>query len=420
MIYYPVFTVFLTELLKKDVTDMEMMKAKLVSLCVYRNMLETAVVKSLLRLCEAKTPEGLLEGYTGLVHQIWQEGHETLSDCIRWHLQYEDSMIGRKIALGQASPAMMDGAAMDIRRLSGIGMLSWGGLKRSIQSACAKLNPEYSAMIANLPELPQGKEFTEEEIFEGYRLRGCGKFALGNAFHWEKGQLSQVPEPDALLPEEMIGYEYQRAAVLENTRILHRGLMTNNVLLYGDSGTGKSATVKSLIHVSEFHNLRIIELAKNSLDELPALVRMLGQHTQKFIVYIDDLSFEREDKGFSALKTALEGGLAPRPQNVAIYATSNRRHLVKESFSERSGDDIHAKETLEERTSLAERFGLRLAYLALDKKRYTQMVLELCHREQLSMTDEEISIEANRWEIQHGGRTPRVAIQLVEQLKGRN
>lgn len=397
---------------------MEMMKAKLKSLCVYKNMLETAPVRCILRLCEAKTPDGLIGAYTDLIYQVWQEGHENLGDCLRWYLQYEDSFIGRRIAMGQATQAMRDAAALDIRRLSSIGMLSFSALKRNIQAACVKVNPELSSIVSNLPELPQGRAFTESEIFESYRLRGCGKFALGRAFHWEKGTLSQVEEPDALAPQEMIGYDFQRKAVLENTLSLHNGLPANNVLLYGDSGTGKSATVKSLICIPEFYNLRLIEIAKNSLDELPELIRMLGEHTQKFIIYIDDLSFEREDKGFSALKTALEGGLARRPKNVAIYATSNRRHLVKESFSERTGDDIHAKETMEERTSLSERFGLRLAYLSLDKQKYTQMVLELCRREGISLSEEQIRMEANRWEIQHGGRTPRVATQLVEKLAG--
>ena len=196
------------------------------------------------------------------------------------------------------------------------------------------------------------------------------------------------------------------------------GKPTNNVLLYGDSGTGKSATVKSLVNIPEFYNLRLIEIAKNSLDELTELIRQISRHTQKFIIYIDDLSFEQEDKGFSALKTALEGGLERRPDNVAIYVTSNRRHMIRESFSDRQGDDVHVRETMEERTSLSERFGLRLSYLALDKKKYQDMVLSMCHRMGLDLPDNQILVEANRWEIQHGGRTPRVAVQLVEKLAG--
>ena len=397
---------------------MQLMKAKLMSLSVYKNMLEIEPVKCILRLCDAKTPDTLIKAYTDLVHSVWSDGHETLAECLAWHLKYDDSFIGRAIASGKVSQNMKDAAAMDIRRLASIGMLSCSGLKRNIHGACVRINEEFGPIVSNLAELPQGRGFGEEEIFASYQQSGCGKFALGKAFHWEKGNLTQVKEPDALRPEDMIGYDYQRKAVIQNTLALHNGNLTNNVLLYGDSGTGKSATVKSLIRIPEFYNLRIIEIAKNSLDELTDLIEMLSHHTQKFIIYIDDLSFEKEDKGFSALKTALEGGLARRPNNVAIYATSNRRHMVKESFSERSGDEVHIKETIEERTSLSERFGLRLAYLALDKVKYTNMVLDMCHRLNIPLTDDQIRMEANRWEIQHGGRTPRVAVQLVEKLHG--
>lgn len=398
---------------------MELMKAKLMSLSVYKNMLEIEPVRCLVRLAEAKTPDLLIRAYTDLIYSVWSEGHENLSQCLAWHLKYDDTFIGSAIAAGNAPGMMMDAAAMDIRRLSSVGMLSCSGLKRNLYAACVRINPELGPIVQNLAELPQGREFTEEEIFESYRRKGCGMFALGRAFHWEKGKLTPVKEPDAMAPEEMLGYINQRNAVLENTRALHNGHPANNVLLYGDSGTGKSATVKSLIRVPEFYNLRIIEIAKNSLGELTELIGSLARHTQKFIIYIDDLSFEKEDKGFSALKTALEGGLERRPDNVAIYATSNRRHMIRESFSERAGDDIHSKETIEERTSLSERFGLRLAYLSLDKKKYTDMVLEMCHRAGVSMSDDQIRMEANRWEIQHGGRTPRVASQLVELLSGK-
>lgn len=397
---------------------LEMMKAKLMSLSVYKNMLETEPVKCLLRLCDAKTPDTLIRSYTDLIYSVWSEGHRTLSDSLYWHLRYDESFMGNAVASGTAKSYLLDAAAMDIRRLSSVGMMSCAGLKRGIYNVCVKIHQDYGPLVQNLAELPQGYSFTEEEVFESYRKKGCGLFALGRAFHWEKGKLTQVAEPDSINQEEMIGYEFQRNAVLENTRVLLAGKPTNNVLLYGDSGTGKSATVKSLVNIPEFYNLRLIEIAKNSLDELTELIRFVGGHTQKFILYIDDLSFEQEDKGFSALKTALEGGLERRPDNVAIYVTSNRRHMIRESFSDRQGDDVHVRETLEERSSLSERFGLRLSYLALDKQRYTDMVLKMCHRLNLSYTDDQLRAEANRWEIQHGTRTPRVAMQLVEKLAG--
>lgn len=397
---------------------MEIMRAKLMSISVYKNILETEPMKALLRLTEAKTADALIRSYTDLVYSVWSEGFSTLPDYISWHLKYDESFIGNAIAAGTAPQFMEDAAAMDIRRLSSVAMLSCSGLKRNIANACSRLGEEYSSIIQNLAELPMGRGFQEEEIFESYRKKGCGQFALGRAFHWEKGQLTQVKHSDPIDQRDMIGYEFQRNAVVENTRVMLSGKPTNNVLLYGDSGTGKSATVKSLVNIPEFYNLRLIEIAKNSLDELTELIRQISRHTQKFIIYIDDLSFEQEDKGFSALKTALEGGLERRPDNVAIYVTSNRRHMIRQSFSDRQGDDVHVRETMEERTSLSERFGLRLSYLALDKKKYQDMVLSMCHRMGLDLPDNQILVEANRWEIQHGGRTPRVAVQLVEKLAG--
>lgn len=397
---------------------MEIMRAKLMSISVYKNILETEPMKALLRLTEAKTADALIRSYTDLVYSVWSEGFSTLPDYISWHLKYDESFIGNAIAAGTAPQFMEDAAAMDIRRLSSVAMLSCSGLKRNIANACSRLGEEYTSIIQNLAELPMGRGFQEEEVFESYRKKGCGQFALGRAFHWEKGQLTQVKHSDPIDQRDMIGYEFQRNAVVENTRVMLSGKPTNNVLLYGDSGTGKSATVKSLVNIPEFYNLRLIEIAKNSLDELTELIRQISRHTQKFIIYIDDLSFEQEDKGFSALKTALEGGLERRPDNVAIYVTSNRRHMIRESFSDRQGDDVHARETMEERTSLSERFGLRLSYLALDKKKYQDMVLSMCHRMGLDLPDNQILVEANRWEIQHGGRTPRVAVQLVENLAG--
>lgn len=397
---------------------MEIMRAKLMSISVYKNILETEPMKALLRLTEAKTAHALIRSYTDLVYSVWSEGFSTLPDYISWHLKYDESFIGNAIAAGTAPQFMEDAAAMDIRRLSSVAMLSCSGLKRNIANACSRLGEEYTSIIQNLAELPMGRGFQEEEIFESYRKKGCGQFALGRAFHWEKGQLTQVKHSDPIDQRDMIGYEFQRNAVVENTRVMLSGKPTNNVLLYGDSGTGKSATVKSLVNIPEFYNLRLIEIAKNSLDELTELIRQISRHTQKFIIYIDDLSFEQEDKGFSALKTALEGGLERRPDNVAIYVTSNRRHMIRESFSDRQGDDVHVRETMEERTSLSERFGLRLSYLALDKKKYQDMVLSMCHRMGLDLPDNQILVEANRWEIQHGGRTPRVAVQLVEKLAG--
>ncbi|MDD6022749.1 MAG: DUF815 domain-containing protein [Oscillospiraceae bacterium] len=397
---------------------MELVKARLAGLTVYKEMLELSAIRSILRLCDAKEPVEMMDAYTDFVREIWVSGFSNLGEYLRWHLKYDETVMGTRFAQGTVPEFMERAAVQDIQNLSAVGQLSCGDWKRYISRQAEKCGGKYDSLIEALPECPPGGSFRETEIFDSYRKSGCGIFSLGRAFHWEKGHLTAVKRSDPIRQEDMVGYDVQRNAVVENTRMLLAGNPANNVLLYGDSGTGKSATVKSLINHPDFYNLRIIEIAKNSLEELTELTRSLGRHTQKFIIYIDDLSFEREDKGFSQLKTALEGGLERRPDNVVIYATSNRRHMIRESFSDRAGDEIHAKETLEERTSLAERFGLRLAYLSLDKKHYSHMVLELCHRNHVTLSDQEILTEANRWEIQHGGRTPRIAVQLVEKLSG--
>ena len=283
-----------------------------------------------------------------------------------------------------------------------------------LKAAIAKIAGD-EAYIASLPEWNCAPAPELSELEASYRKNGCGLFARGRAFHWERGQLTAVKNPDPT--EGLIGYEWQREAVVQNTRALLAGRPCCNVLLHGDSGTGKSATIKGLLGVPEFFNLRIIEVAKNSLEELTDVQRLVSGHTQKFILYIDDLTFQQEDRGYSALKTALEGGLERRPDNVAIYVTSNRRHMVRETFSDRGSDDIHRSETIAEQTSLSDRFGLRLPYLSLGKPEYLAMIDELAARAGIDMPTEQLHAEANVRERRRGGRPPRSATQFIEHLQ---
>lgn len=179
--------------------------------------------------------------------------------------------------------------------------------------------------------------FSFAELTEFYRANGAGLFARHRAFLWEDGALCPVEQPDCPGADEMLGYELQRNRVIANTRAMLEGNLVNNVLLYGDSGTGKSATVKNLLTLPGFEALRLIEVQKEGLADLPRLIRTLGGRRLKFILFIDDLAFDQDDKTYSALKTILEGGLERRPANVAVYATSNRRRLVRQTFSDRAG-----------------------------------------------------------------------------------
>lgn len=383
-------------------------------LSVFRNLLELPGVQSLETLLAQleQKDEAMLEAYGTLLYTVRREA-ENLHDYLDNHLRYDDTAFGRAVASERVTESHLAAAQYDLEILSQAAQLDFAALKARMAEA---LPPEWQVRVAALPTLEAGAPLSLEPILESYRKNGVGLFARGRAFHWEKGTLTMVRNPDPIDYCDMIGYTWQREEVVKNTRCLHEGKPCNNVLLHGDSGTGKSATIKSLINMPEFYNLRIIELAKNSLDEVTAVTRLVAGHTQKFILYIDDLSFEQEDAGFSALKSALEGGLELRPDNVAIYVTSNRRHMIREDFAERMGSDIHRDETIQERASLSERFGLRIAYLSLNKNEFLDMVFKLAAHRGMTLDPDMVAREANKWEIQHGGRTPRTATQFVDYL----
>ena len=228
-----------------------------------------------------------------------------------------------------------------------------------------------------------------------------------------------MERPDFVPEEELWGYRLQRDQVVANTRALIQGRQVNNVLLYGDPGTGKSATVKALLGVPGFESLRLIEVHKTDLGDFGQLLRQLAHRPQKFILFIDDLAFDQDDMTYSVLKSVLEGGLEPRPDNVAVYATSNRRNLVRQSFSDRRGDEVDINETVQEKTSLAERFGLRIPFTALNRNQFLEMVEELAQRKGVCCDREVLRAEAVKWEMRHPSRTPRTALQFLANLTAR-
>ena len=215
----------------------------------------------------------------------------------------------------------------------------------------------------------------------------------------------------------MMGYSLQREQVIANTRAFLAGKRINDVLLYGDSGTGKSATVKTLLTVPGFEALRLIEIQKDGLRGMPALIRDLSGRKQRFILFIDDLAFDQDDHTYSVVKTILEGGLEKRPANVAIYATSNRRLLVRQTFSDRQGDEVDRQETIQEKTALSDRFGLRIPYLALTKAEFLDLVERMAAQRGLPMATEELRRRAIQWDMRFPGRTPRGARQFLASLQ---
>ncbi len=264
-------------------------------------------------------------------------------------------------------------------------------------------------------------------ISEFYKNYGVGMFGLNKAFrlkyHGEKVSLSPITNMEKVMLCDLIGYELQKNALVANTEAFVSGKPANNVLLYGDSGTGKSTSIKAIVNQYYDSGLRMIEIYKHQFKDLSTVISQIKNRNYRFIIYMDDLSFEDNETEYKYLKAIIEGGVETKPDNVLIYATSNRRHLIKETFNDRNDtqykDDIHRSETVEEKLSLVNRFGLTIGYLKPSRAEFEHIVLELAKRyPAITADDNTIIAEAHKWELRHGGISGRTAQQFVNYLSG--
>lgn len=252
-----------------------------------------------------------------------------------------------------------------------------------------------------------------------YTAYGSGVLAKYTAFKYE-GRLEGIDSTDSITFDELVGIDYQKKILCDNTKALLRGRRANNVLLFGDRGTGKSSSVKALLNMYADEGLRVIEMPKEYISDIPSLSAGLEKSPGKYIIFLDDLSFERHEKDYRALKIAMEGQLRANPQNVVIYATSNRRHLIKETWADRDGGEVHRNDNMQETLSLSERFGISLVFSApSSQKEYLGIVEELLKRSGVEMTDE-IGKAAVRWQMNYGGRSGRCAKQFVASYTANN
>ena len=396
--------------------ELKELRIALRGISAYRSICKEPLMVQALALLDAVVSgrgEEALEHYTEVFYLLRQAGYSGLGGWLEEKLNYSEEAYPMLAEQGDSDAVLEAAARRDVEVFAQLAGLDCEVLVGAMQTV---LPAEYRAVLAGLPRWECGARFDFEGLTDFYRKNGTGLFARCRAFLWENGELLPIAKPDAPAKHELLGYELQREAVIANTRAMLEGHAVNNVLLYGDSGTGKSATVKSLLAVEGFDDLRIIELQKDGLADMPVLVRRLRNRRQKFILFIDDLAFDQDDRTYSLLKTILEGGLEPRPANVAIYATSNRRNLVRQTFSDRAGDEVDASETIQEKTALADRFGLRVAYLPLNKPEFLKLVDGLAALEGIEMDPEELHAQAIRWEARHPGRTPRTARQFIAGL----
>ena len=271
----------------------------------------------------------------------------------------------------------------------------------------------------------------EEEFFAGvtgfYKDYGVGMFGHNKAFRIignENGEVrfNPINNMDKVMLDDLVGYEIQKQKLIENTEAFVQGRKANNTLLYGDSGTGKSTSIKAIVNQYYDQGLRMIEIYKHQFKDLSTVIARIKNRNYKFIIYMDDLSFEEFEIEYKFLKAVIEGGVETKPENILIYATSNRRHLIKETWNDRndmeSTNGIHKSDTVEEKLSLVNRFGCQICYSKPSHKEFYDIVINLARRNNINMSDEELCAEANKWEISHGGISGRTAQQFINHCLG--
>ena len=401
----------------------DMLRCALRGVAAYRPVVDEPVMRLALGVLDklsAGDGSGAVEDYARLFYALRSAGSRSLGEWLDGRLRDRESPYAALAERGGEDPALEAAARRDIETFTLLAELDWDQVLAEVGGKAPR---EYGPVLANLPRWRGSSPFSFAELTEFYRANGAGLFARHRAFLWEDGALCPVEQPDCPGADEMLGYELQRNRVIANTRAMLEGNLVNNVLLYGDSGTGKSATVKNLLTLPGFEALRLIEVQKEGLADLPRLIRTLGGRRLKFILFIDDLAFDQDDKTYSALKTILEGGLERRPANVAVYATSNRRHLIKETWNDRddmeTDNGMHRSDTMQEKLSLVARFGVTIYYGKPTPKEFFTIVKELRKRyPEITISDEELCAEANKWELNHGDVSGRTAQQFINYCLG--
>lgn len=302
----------------------------------------------------------------------------------------------------------------------------------AIEKNSSKYNKNVSDKVRKLSKLIE-KAKNENDIFtivtDFYKQYGVGTFGLNKAFRLRKnqGSFDIVPITNTLevMLSDLVGYEIQKKKLIDNTKAFVEGKKSNNVLLFGDSGTGKSTAVKAILNEYYLEGLRMIEIYKHQFEDLSSVIAKIKDRNYKFIIYMDDLSFEEFEIEYKYLKAVIEGGLETKPDNVLIYATSNRRHLIRETWNDRSDmektEELHRSDTMQEKLSLVARFGITINFSAPSKKEFNDIVINLAKRqENIGLSEEELCAESNKWELFHGGMSGRTAQQFINYLAGQD
>ncbi|MGI6031319.1 MAG: ATP-binding protein [Eubacteriales bacterium] len=399
---------------------------------IYKDVMRDPIIADFTRLLgkDFTTAHEAAELYGSVFYALCESPFGgNLADYIYDKVLYAENLFTLESARGgyeQMPQWEIQAAANDLSALSQAAYTT----SEEVKAHLAQLFPQYADLMDRLPDFQsQHKAFREEgnwgeKVFKFAQLcanNGYGRYSRYKAFYLDtdgcEPTLRPVLNPDNISLEDLKGYEVQRKMVTDNTLALLRGMKANNMLLYGDRGTGKSSTVKAVVNEYCGQGLRLVEVSKENLKYLGRVIDMLAGIPMKFIIFTDDLTFAEGDDSYTAMKAVLEGSANKLGDNMALYATTNRRHLITETFSSRTGDDIHLKDTLDEAASLADRFGITVTFSSPGRKGYLEIVQQLAEDRGLQVDPDELAAAANRWSAKRTSFSPRTARQFIDYVE---
>ena len=388
---------------------MKELKNKLESLCVFRPLLKDSVVSALCTYLNSPTSST----YAEFVAALYEANGGNITEHIRELCENSSNVYVKLLGKGEEAPdhiyyslmseldVLQEVAELTKDKLCSV--LAYQGFLPAFAASKLRLKDHYLHRVNNI---------------EKY---GYGIYAKNRMFYVDaQDRIVPVHNPDRTELSQLVDYQRERQIIVDNTKALLAGKPAANILLTGDAGTGKSSTVKAVANALWKEGLRIIEVRKDQLRAIPAILDELSTNPLKFVLFIDDLSFLKDDDNFNALKAVLEGSVTAKSSNVVIYATSNRRHIIKEKFSDREGDDVHRNDTMQELISLSERFGIHVSFSKPNKETFLHIVHHLAEESGLDIPEEELDSLAERFALERGGRSARLARQFVDGMLSRN